>query len=209
MEDFELMRVIGKGSFGKVTLVRKKTDGKLYAMKVLAKQNIIKRKQVEHTKTERNVLGKLNHPFIVKLHYAFQTDIKLYFVLDYAAGRELFFHLSRMKKFPDHMARFYAAEITLALDAMHVHGVVYRDLKPENILLDGEGHIKLADFGYKEGIVNAAEGAHSLCGLLSTSPQVLDRQGHDGSGLVELGHGAVRDVDWAAALVHHRQGEAL
>ena len=180
LDDFELVRVIGKGSFGKVTLVRKHTDSKLYAMKVLAKQNIIKRKQVEHTKTERSVLGKLNHPFIVKLHYAFQTDVKLYFVLDYAAGGELFFHLSRMKKFPEHMSRFYAAEIALALDAMHEHGVVYRDLKPENILLDGDGHIKLADFGLaKEGVINAAEGAHSLCGTPEyLSPEVLDRQGH-------------------------------
>ena len=180
LDQFELVRVIGKGSFGKVTLVRKKSDAKLYAMKVLAKQNIIKRKQVEHTKTERNVLGKLNHPFIVKLHYAFQTEVKLYFVLDYAAGGELFFHLSRMKKFPDHMARFYAAEISLALDTMHQHGVVYRDLKPENILLDGEGHIKLADFGLaKEGVLSAAEGAHSLCGTPEyLSPEVLDRQGH-------------------------------
>lgn len=180
LDDFELVRVIGKGSFGKVTLVRKKSDAKLYAMKVLAKQNIIKRKQVEHTRTERNVLGKLNHPFIVKLHYAFQTDAKLYFVLDYAAGGELFFHLSRMKKFPEHMARFYSAEITLALDNMHIHGVVYRDLKPENILLDGEGHIKLADFGLaKEGVHEAAEGAHSLCGTPEyLSPEVLDRQGH-------------------------------
>lgn len=180
LDDFELVRVIGKGSFGKVTLVRKKSDARLYAMKVLGKQNIIKRKQVEHTRTERNVLGKLNHPFIVKLHYAFQTDAKLYFVLDYAAGGELFFHLSRMKKFPEHMARFYSAEITLALDAMHDHGVVYRDLKPENILLDGDGHIKLADFGLaKEGVHEAAEGAHSLCGTPEyLSPEVLDRQGH-------------------------------
>lgn len=180
LDDFELVRVIGKGSFGKVTLVRKKSDARLYAMKVLAKQNIIKRKQVEHTRTERNVLGRLNHPFIVKLHYAFQTEAKLYFVLDYCAGGELFFHLSRMKKFPEHMARFYAAEITLALDAMHTHGVVYRDLKPENILLDGDGHIKLADFGLaKEGIHEAAEGAHSLCGTPEyLSPEVLDRQGH-------------------------------
>jgi serine/threonine protein kinase len=85
-----------------------------------------------------------------------------------------------MKKFPEHMARFYSAEITLALDTMHEHGVVYRDLKPENILLDGEGHIKLADFGLaKEGVHEAAEGAHSLCGTPEyLSPEVLDRQGH-------------------------------
>lgn len=138
LDDFELVRVIGKGSFGKVTLVRKKTDQKLYAMKVLSKPNIVKRKQVEHTKTERRVLGSINHPFIVRLHYAFQTDDKLYFCLDYAGGGELFFHLSRMKKFPESTTRFYTAEITMALDALHQHGVVYRDLKPENILLDGE-----------------------------------------------------------------------
>ncbi len=121
MEDFELVRVIGKGSFGKVTLVRKKNDQKLYAMKVLSKPNIIKRKQVEHTKTERRVLGTINHPFIVRLHYAFQTEEKLYFVLDYAAGGELFFHLSRMKKFTESTTRFYCAEITMALDALHLH----------------------------------------------------------------------------------------
>jgi serine/threonine protein kinase len=104
----------------------------------------------------------------------------LYFVLDYAAGGELFFHLSRMKKFPESMAKFYAAEIAMALDALHAHDVVYRDLKPENILLDEEGHIKLADFGLaKEGVHEPAEGAHSLCGTPEyLSPEVLDRQGH-------------------------------
>ena len=104
-----------------VTLVRKKTDKKLYAMKVLNKADIVKRKQVEHTRTERRVLGTINHPFIVRLHYAFQTEEKLYFVLDYAAGGELFFHLSRLKKFPEATTRFYCAELTLALDELHSH----------------------------------------------------------------------------------------
>lgn len=122
IHSFELVRVIGKGSFGKVTLVRKKDDpSSLYAMKVLSKPNIIKRKQVEHTRTERRVLGSINHPFIVKLHYAFQSDSKLYFVLDYAAGGELFYHLSRMKKFNEQMTRFYAAEMVMALDELHRH----------------------------------------------------------------------------------------
>jgi len=180
VDDFDLIKVIGKGSFGKVTLVRKKNDTKLFAMKVLSKPNIVRRKQVEHTRTERRVLGTINHPFIVKLHYAFQTKEKLYFVLDYAAGGELFFHLSRMKKFPEHYARFYSAEIASALDALHKIGVVYRDLKPENILLDSEGHIKLADFGLaKENVNEAASGANSLCGTPEyLSPEVLDRQGH-------------------------------
>lgn len=180
IDAFELVKVIGKGSFGKVTLVRKKDDQRLYAMKVLHKENIIKRKQVEHTNTERRVLGSINHPFIVRLYYAFQTREKLYFVLDYASGGELFFHLSRQKKFNEATTRFYCAELTLALDTLHAHDVVYRDLKPENILLDGEGHIKLVDFGLaKEGISEATEGASSLCGTPEyLSPEVLDRQGH-------------------------------
>lgn len=180
VDDFELIRVIGKGSFGKVTLVRKKTSGTLYAMKVLNKSHILKRKQIEHTKTERRVLGTMNHPFIVKLHYAFQTPSKLYFVLDYAAGGELFFHLTRMKRFPEHVAQFYAAELASALDSLHQIGVIYRDLKPENILLDREGHVKLADFGLaKEGVSDPICGATSLCGTPEyLSPEVLNRQGH-------------------------------
>ena len=152
----------------------------MYAMKVLSKTNIVKRKQVEHTRTERSVLGTINHPFIVRLHYAFQTEDKLYFVLDYSAGGELFYHLSRMKKFNEATTRFYCAEITLALEELHAHDVVYRDLKPENILLDGEGHIKLVDFGLaKEGVHEPAEGANSLCGTPEyLSPEVLNRQGH-------------------------------
>lgn len=180
VDDFEMVRVIGKGSFGKVTLVRKKTTRTLYAMKVLSKSHVLKRKQIEHTKTERRVLGTIDHPFIVKLHYAFQSSSKLYFVLDYAAGGELFFHLTRMKRFPEHISQFYAAELASALDALHQIGVIYRDLKPENILLDREGHIKLADFGLaKEGVLDAVSGASSLCGTPEyLSPEVLNRQGH-------------------------------
>jgi tRNA A-37 threonylcarbamoyl transferase component Bud32 len=166
LADFETIRVLGKGSFGKVTLVRKIANDKLYAMKILSKPNIVRRKQVEHTRTERRILGTITHPYIVKLHYAFQTDKKLFFVLDYAAGGELFHHLCKMKKFPENYAIFYSAELTLALEELHRHGVVYRDLKPENILFDGEGHIKLADFGLaKENVTEAAEGAHSMCGM--------------------------------------------
>jgi serine/threonine protein kinase len=106
IDDFKLIKVIGKGSFGKVTLVEHKESGNLFAMKVLKKANVVKRKQVEHTRTERRVLGGVNHPFIVRLHFAFQTDSKLYFVLDYCPGGELFFHLSRMKKMPEHMVGY-------------------------------------------------------------------------------------------------------
>ncbi|TMW65074.1 hypothetical protein Poli38472_009241 [Pythium oligandrum] len=180
LEDFALIRVIGKGSFGKVTLVRKKTNSKIFAMKILSKTHLLKRKQIEHTKTERRVLSVVSHPFIVGLHYAFQTDTKLYFVLDYCSGGELFFHLSRMGKFDEDMTRFYGAELVVALEHLHSLGVVYRDLKPENILLDELGHIKLADFGLaKDHVTEVDSGATSLCGTPEyLAPEVLARKGH-------------------------------
>ena len=180
MDDFELVSVLGKGSFGKVLLVTKRDTGKHYAMKVLKKQHVVKRKQVEHTKTERSVLGSINHPFIVKLHCAFQTGEKLHFVLDFCQGGELFFHLGRAGRFKEQLGRFYSAEISLALGYLHERGVVYRDLKPENVLLDHEGHVKLADFGLsKEGITSGIEGTHSFCGTPEyLAPEVLNRLGH-------------------------------
>jgi serine/threonine protein kinase len=140
--------VIGKGSYGKVFLARRKCDLKVYAVKVLAKKSIIKRGEAHHVMAERNVLIKnLEHPFLVGLHYSFQTREKLYFVLDYVNGGELFFHLQRERVFSEPRARFYAAEITTALGYLHSKGIVYRDLKPENLLLDSDGHVVLTDFG--------------------------------------------------------------
>jgi serine/threonine protein kinase len=119
--------------------VKKKDDGRVFAMKVLRKEAIIARKQVAHTKAEKSILQKIQHPFIVKLHYAFQTNEKLYMILDYVNGGELFFHLKKEGRFQEARVRFYAAEIVLAMSHLHSLGVVYRDLKPENILLDAEG----------------------------------------------------------------------
>mmetsp|Transcript_9799 Transcript_9799/g.21211 ORF Transcript_9799/g.21211 Transcript_9799/m.21211 type:complete len:656 (-) Transcript_9799:1629-3596(-) len=186
LDSFKMIKVIGKGSFGKVFLVREIKTGETYALKVLRKDNIIKRNQVEHTKTERSVLGYVKHPFIVGLNMAFQTKDKLFFVLDYCAGGELFFHLGKLGRFPEDRAKFYAAEIVLAIDYVHSLDIVYRDLKPENVLLDHRGHIRLTDFGLsKEGIVSSSSGANSFCGTPEyLAPEILDR----------LGHG--RAVDW-------------
>lgn len=135
---------------------------------------------MEHTRTERRVLGSVRHPFIVGLHYAFQTSKKLYFILDYCPGGDMFFHLSRYGCFPEIMAKFYAAEIALALVHLHELGVIYRDLKPENIMLDKDGHVKLADFGLaKEGITSDAEGTFTMCGTPEyLPPEILNRNGH-------------------------------
>ena len=159
LESFHIMKVIGKGSFGKVFLVRDKAHGTLHALKVLKKDYIIRKNQVEHTKTERSVLGYMHHPFIVGLTMAFQTNDKLFFVLDYCAGGELFFHLGKVGRFPEDRARFYAAQITLALEYIHGRGIIYRDLKPENVLLDQYGNARLTDFGLsKEGVTDHSTG---------------------------------------------------
>ena len=146
LSNFELLKVLGKGSYGKVFLVKKRDGrdaGQHYAMKVLKKDYVVQKRQVQHTKTERNVLGTIIHPFIVKLHYAFQTGQKLHFVLDYCSGGEIFFHLQKHGRFPPKLALFYTAELALALGELHKNGIVFRDLKPENVLLDAEGHARL------------------------------------------------------------------
>lgn len=177
-DDFELLTVIGKGSFGKVMQVRKKDDGKIYAMKVLRKDTIIARKQVTHTKSEKNILMKIQHPFIVNLNYAFQTKDKLYMILDYINGGELFFHLKKEGRFAESRVKLYAAEIASALDHLHNLDIVYRDLKPENILLDSEGHICITDFGLSKQI-ESTEGTHTFCGTPEyLAPEVLKGQGH-------------------------------
>ncbi|NXC61096.1 SGK3 kinase, partial [Aleadryas rufinucha] len=179
--DFDFLKVIGKGSFGKVLLAKRKLDGKYYAVKVLQKKIVLNRKEQKHIMAERNVLLKnVKHPFLVGLHYSFQTTEKLYFVLDFVNGGELFFHLQRERSFPEHRARFYAAEIASALGYLHSINIVYRDLKPENILLDSLGHVVLTDFGLcKEGIATSDTTA-TFCGTPEyLAPEVIKKQPYD------------------------------
>ena len=129
--DFELLKVVGKGSFGKVLQVRKKDTGRIYAMKVLVKKAIVERKEIEHTLSERNVLIKASSPFLVGLKFSFQTPEKLYLVLDWVNGGELFYHLQKETVFSEERARFYMCELILALEHLHKYNIVYRDLKPE------------------------------------------------------------------------------
>eukprot|EP00762_Andalucia_godoyi_P005247 ANDGO_06700.mRNA.1 Protein kinase 2 len=178
VDDFELLRVLGQGSFGKVLLVRKRDNGKVYAMKVIKKGLIAARDQIRHTLTERAILIHSRHPFLVRLHFAFQSSGKLYLVLEYVNGGELFFHLKREGRFAERRAGFYAAEIVLALLYLHSHDVLYRDLKPENVLLGADGHIRLTDFGLaKMDVQEEPEGqgrTHSFCGTPEyLAPEVL------------------------------------
>lgn len=179
--DFDEMKVLGKGSFGKVLLVRYKKNQKLYAMKILKKAVIMKNNEEIHTKTERKILAKINHPFIVSLYFAFQDEKKLYLITEFMQGGELFYHLHRERFFSNERTQFYAAEIVLALDHLHKNNCIYRDLKPENVLLDKDGHIKLADFGLSKIMLekNKAK-AFTLCGTPDyLAPEILEDKGYD------------------------------
>lgn len=176
--DFKIEKVIGKGSFGKVLLVTKKDTGKFYAMKVLRKQVIEQKKQIAHTLAERFILEGVKSPFIVQLRYAFQTSDKLYMVMDYMRGGELFFHLRNERKFSEDRAKFYIAEILLAFKSLHNAGVIYRDLKPENILLDVDGHIKVTDFGLSK-VTELDKKTYTFCGTPEyLAPEILKNQGY-------------------------------
>uniref|UniRef100_A0A182UFW0 Ribosomal protein S6 kinase n=1 Tax=Anopheles melas TaxID=34690 RepID=A0A182UFW0_9DIPT len=182
-QDFELKKVLGKGGYGKVFQVRKTTGAdanSYFAMKVLKKASIVRnQKDTAHTRAERNILEAVRHPFIVELVYAFQTGGKLYLILEYLSGGELFMHLEREGIFLEDTACFYLCEIILALEHLHNLGIIYRDLKPENVLLDAKGHVKLTDFGLckehiQEGIVT-----HTFCGTIEyMAPEILTRSGH-------------------------------
>lgn len=189
IEDFDLLKVVGRGAFGKVLLVRKK-DGKhagaIYAMKILVKAHIIKNEQVENTKSEQHILKEINHPFIVRLRYAFQNSDKLYLVMDYYPGGSMFYHLRKSKRFSEERTRLYMAQLLTALMHLHSKQIAYRDLKLENILMDPQGNIALTDFGLSkegqsiEGAIRESQASHgmkTICGTAEyMAPELLRHQ---------------------------------
>ena len=180
--DYEPLKLLGRGSFGEVLLVRLKASKKLYAMKILNK-NLLKIKgQQAHTMTERNLMVKINSPFIVNIKSAFQDDTKLYIVSEFMQGGDMFYHMhdGQIIIFNNEKTKFYIMELVLSLEALHNHKMVYRDLKPENILLDSKGHVKLTDFGLSKILDEGNDKAFTICGTPQyLAPEILLRKGYD------------------------------
>ncbi|KAG8581218.1 hypothetical protein GDO81_007590 [Engystomops pustulosus] len=175
LQDFDLLRVIGRGSYAKVLLVKLKKTERIYAMKVVKKELVNDDEDIDWVQTEKHVFEQAsNHPFLVGLHSCFQTESRLFFVIEYVNGGDLMFHMQRQRKLPEEHARFYSAEISLALNYLHERGIIYRDLKLDNVLLDSEGHIKLTDYGMcKEGL-RPGDTTSTFCGTPNyIAPEIL------------------------------------
>ncbi|KAJ9662159.1 cAMP-dependent protein kinase catalytic subunit [Neophaeococcomyces mojaviensis] len=179
LSDFQLQRTLGTGSFGRVHLVQSKHNHRFYAIKVLKKAQVVKMKQIEHTNDERKMLQRVKHPFLITLWGTFQDSKNLYMVMDFIEGGELFSLLRKSQRFPNPVAKFYAAEVTLALEYLHAQNIIYRDLKPENLLLDRHGHVKITDFGFAKEVPDIT---WTLCGTPDyLAPEVVASKGYNKS----------------------------
>jgi protein kinase A len=182
LDDFDRIKTLGTGSFGRVLLMQHKTSKEYYALKILDKLKVIKQKQVEHTLNEKKVCYSMDFPFVVNLKFHFKDNSNLYMVLEFVNGGEMFTHLRKMGRFSEEHAKFYAAQVCMAFEYMHSMDVVYRDLKPENILIDNQGFLKITDFGFAKRIKGRT---WTLCG----TPEYLAPE-------IILSKGYNKSVDW-------------
>ncbi|KNE54134.1 AGC/PKA protein kinase [Allomyces macrogynus ATCC 38327] len=175
--DFQLLETLGTGTFGRVHLARHRSaTNQYYAMKVLAKTDVVRLKQVAHINSERAILARVHHPFLVNMVATFHDARNLYMLLEYVSGGELFTYLRRVGRLHPNAARFYAAEIVTAIEHLHAREITYRDLKPENLLIDAQGHIKITDFGFAKVVPDRT---WTLCGTPEyLAPEIIKGTGH-------------------------------
>lgn len=182
LSDFDVVETLGTGTFARVLLVRLRNSAtplhpmKFFAMKVLSKLEVVRLRQVEHVNSERYILARVKHPFVVDLYATFQDDLNIYMLMSYVPGGELFTHLRRAGRFTPDVTRFYLATIILALKFLHSYNIVYRDLKPENLLLDSRGYLRLTDFGFAKRVDDRT---FTLCGTPEyLAPEIIQSEGH-------------------------------
>jgi protein kinase X len=177
IDDFNIIKTIGTGTFGRVLLCRNKSTNEYGAMKILCLSDVIRLKQVEHVKNEKNILQEIRHPFIVNMLWCSKDDACIYMLFEYVCGGELFSYLRNAGRFSTITGNFYTAEIVSALEYLHAKSVVYRDLKPENLLLDKEGHLKITDFGFAKKLTDRT---WTLCGTPEyLAPEIIQSKGHN------------------------------
>merc|ERR1719220_476672 len=152
VEDFDPLKVIGRGAFGEVRLVQKRDTGHVYAMKILRKSAMVEKEQVAHVRAERDILVEADHQWVVKMYYSFQDPINLYLIMEFLPGGDMMTLLMKKDTLSEEVSQFYVAETALAIDYIHKLGFIHRDIKPDNLLLDASGHIKLSDFGLCTGL---------------------------------------------------------
>ncbi|KAJ1723203.1 Serine/threonine-protein kinase [Coemansia erecta] len=185
VNDFQTVKVIGRGAFGEVRLVQKRDTGKIYALKILRKNEMIKKDQLAHVRAERDVLAESDSPWVVQLYFSFQDVRNLYLVMEFLPGGDLMTMLIKYDIFPEDVTRFYMAECVLALEDVHRLGFIHRDIKPDNILIDKDGHIKLSDFGLSTGFHRQHDSAYYQKLLESIRKEHPDDG--DGSGTTTSG----------------------
>lgn len=181
LDDFNLLRVIGRGSYSKVLMVELKQTKRIYAMKVIKKSLVKEDEDIDWVQTEKHVFETAsNYPFLVGLHSCFQSPSRLFFIIEFVRGGDLMFHMQRQRRLPEEHARFYVSEIALGLNFLHERGIIFRDLKLDNVLLDHEGHIKLTDYGMcKEGI-RPGDKTSTFCGTPNyISPEIIRGEDYD------------------------------
>ncbi|GLG97825.1 cAMP-dependent protein kinase catalytic subunit 1 [Gryllus bimaculatus] len=176
LDDFERLKTLGTGAFGRVFLVRNKRQGTYHALKVLDKGQIYKMKQIEHTLNEKRILLTIRFPFIIWMDFFFKDNSNLYFAMPFVSGGEMFTHLRKFGKFPEEQAKFYASQVVLGLEFLHNVDVVYRDLKPENILIDKTGYLKITDMGFCKVVKGRT---WTLCGTPEyIAPEIILSKGY-------------------------------